>query len=166
MIIDEGHVSASLNTTITPFTRLLSIERRWIVTGTPTTNLLGLSFGTNTPNQAGIQSQEEVIDDDDADGNFGIYGTPDETIMHTCQAISSRESSPARSGPRIWTKYDREDLNKLGKMITHFVGVPLFVGDPQLVKAVISPLLDRQGPRPGAIQVLIQVMRMVMIRHR
>lgn len=71
------------------------------------------------------------------------------------------------SKTRIWNKYDRDDLNKLSNMISHFISVPQFKADPKLITThVIEPLLDPQGPRPGAIQVLDQLMQMVMIRHR
>lgn len=98
----------------------------------------------------------------------------DEIQMGSSQS-SSRESTPplptveTSSGnlKRIWNKYDREDLNKLGNMITHFIAVPQFNANPKLVTShVIEPLLDSTGPRPGSIQVLNQVMEMVMIRHR
>jgi hypothetical protein len=77
------------------------------------------------------------------------------------------DSSTSPKPTRIWNKYDREDLNKLGNMITHFIAVPQFHADSRLVAShVIEPLLDGTGPRPGSIQVLNQVMEMIMIRHR
>ncbi|KAK0463570.1 uncharacterized protein EV420DRAFT_1618586 [Desarmillaria tabescens] len=144
LVIDEGHVSASMSTTLTPFTKLLSIEHRWIVTGTPTTNLLGLNFGAKTDD---IQEQ----DDDEGDAEFWeLFKDPEGS------ASQSREvTPPTMKQARIWNKYDREDLRKLGNMITHFVELT----SPE-------PLMDPDGPRPGAIEVLTQVMSMVMVRHR
>jgi hypothetical protein len=161
LVIDEGHVSASISTVLTPFTKLLSIERKWIVTGTPTTNLLGLSLGKKT-NEA--QSQ---VDDD-----LSEFAGDDELIESQDSSENfSRASSSLPSDPeaplRIWNKYDREDLNKLGKMITHFIAVPQFAADTKQIQThVIEPLLDRHGPRFGAIPVLTQVMETIMIRHR
>ncbi|KAG6817776.1 hypothetical protein H0H87_003184 [Tephrocybe sp. NHM501043] len=169
LVIDEGHVSASLSTLVTPFTKLLSVERRWIVTGTPTRNLLGLSLGERSNLKAQIRQQFEDneidVDSIESDGD-DVHDILDPS------APTSRSQKPSFTGidnrpPRIWTKYDREDLGKLGKMISHFVAVPQFIASPKLVTThVIEPLLDPQGPRPGAIQVLNQVMEMIMIRHR
>ncbi|KAG6906520.1 hypothetical protein DXG01_013485 [Tephrocybe rancida] len=170
LVIDEGHVSASLSTLLTPFTKMLSVERRWIVTGTPTQNLLGLSLGkklTEKDNRQAKPSDSIESDNDLSDSDSdGIVGD------HDPSAPPSRCQSPASMNidnrlPRVWTKYDREDLGKLGKMISHFVAVPQFTASPKLVSThVIEPLLDPRGPRPGAIQVLNQVMEMIMIRHR
>ncbi|TFK61006.1 hypothetical protein BDN72DRAFT_850036 [Pluteus cervinus] len=155
LVIDEGHVSASLSTILTPFTKLLSVERRWIVTGTPTTNLLGLSLG-------GRSAEAEGVPDEDVDMD---PTTTRDTLL--AEAVTDPTQPEAQRQRRIWTKYDREDLLKLGNMITHFVAVPHLIAEPKLlVTNVIDPLLDANGPRPGSIQVLSQVMEMVMIRHR
>ncbi|KAK0239544.1 SNF2 family N-terminal domain-containing protein [Armillaria nabsnona] len=156
LVIDEGHVSASMSTILTPFTKLLSIEHRWIVTGTPTTNLLGLNFG------AKVDSMQELYDDEGDTEFWELFKDPEGS------ASQSREVTPPPvKQARIWNKYDREDLRKLGNMITHFVGVPQFLADPQLMRThVTEPLMDPDGPRPAAIEALTQVMSMVMVRHR
>ena len=156
LVIDEGHVSATLSTTLVPFAKALSVERRWIVTGTPTTNLLGLSLG---------DSQLDCTKDaEDREKEGGLDEESDEmTEVGEMQV----DSSTRHESIRIWNKHDREDLNKLGNMITHFIAVPQFHADPKLVAShVVEPLLDGTGPRPGSIQVLNQVMEMIMIRHR
>ena len=170
LVIDEGHVSATLSTTLVPFAKLLSVERRWIVTGTPTTNLLGLSFGTKSNEMGDSQldctkaAESKDVENGEKD-ELLVWEVDDESdeMMEIDEMLvdSSREPS------RIWSKYDRGDLNKLGNMIAHFIAVPQFHADPKLVAShVIEPLLDGTGPRPGSIQVLNQVMEMVMIRHR
>jgi hypothetical protein len=156
---------------LTPFTKLLSVERIWIITGTPTTNLLGLSLGKKLNDEG--QLEDDLEDDNDDD----LEGYHDDDLYGDCNDLpaedSSQSDSPAplngNSTPRtrIWNKYDREDLQKLGNMITHFIGVPQFIAAPKLFKTRITdPLLDTLGPRPGAIQALNQVMNMVMVRHQ
>ncbi|KAF9010299.1 hypothetical protein BDZ89DRAFT_1078237, partial [Hymenopellis radicata] len=119
LVVDEGHVSACTNTILTPFVKTLSVEHRWIVTGTPTTNLLGLGFGASSTEELEQQSQTPSSD--------GVE-------HESCGKV------------REWTNYDREDLRKLGSMISNFIG--------------------GVGPLPGSIQVLTQVMSFIMIRHR
>ncbi|KAJ7706893.1 P-loop containing nucleoside triphosphate hydrolase protein [Mycena rosella] len=150
LVIDEGHVSASLSTVLTPFTKMLSVERRWIVTGTPTTNLLGLNLG-NQRNDSPAPAPETI--------SIPSSPTPSEGL----------ESSVAdgSQSTRVWTQVDGKDLTDLSNMIIHFIRVPQLLANPQLIHThVKDALLDRRGPRIGAIEVLMQLMSSVMIRHR
>lgn len=185
-MIDEGHVSSTLTTILVPFAKLLSVERRWIVTGTPTTNLLGLSLGSKSVEAKSKSREDKHSEDVDMDNLFGGLVETDSTGAGSQSPAESSSRSPSsQASPlpdssedqlqpttatpqkRTWNRYDREDLNKLGNMITHFIAVPQFSADSKLVSThIIEPLLDPRGPRPGAIQVLNQVMEMVMIRHR
>lgn len=149
LIIDEGHVSSSIDSALSTFLNTLSVERRWIVTGTPTTNLLGLSFG-----QSSEQSEEDEPE------WVTIDSTPD---------ASDTEDVPGPEGgkPRVWTNDDRKDLIKLSAIISHSLSFPKFKMDSKAFRSLVSaPLLEPTGPCPGAIQVFEQVMRAVMIRHR
>ncbi|KDQ61066.1 hypothetical protein JAAARDRAFT_32059 [Jaapia argillacea MUCL 33604] len=152
LVVDEGHTAANTNTNFTPFAMLLSAERRWIVTGTPTTNLLGLSFG---------HVEDPQSQDPECTGESS-RNTPE------AQAAEAEQQEVELEGHRRrWTRYDREDLRKLSNMMTHFLGVRHFSAQPKIIDThLINPLLDGEGPRPGAIQVLNQVMEMLMVRHR
>ena len=171
------------------------MERRWIVTGTPTTNLLGLSFGTKSgavgDSRLDRIKAAESKDIGDTEKDFRAWEVDeesdemmdvDETQMGSStgresslplspafvnSSLPTAEAHQTLSEKRVWNRYDRADLIKLGNMITHFIAVPQFHADPKLVAShVIEPLLDSTGPRPGSIQVLNQVMEMIMIRHR
>ena len=155
LIVDEGHVSASLVSNMTPFAQLLSIERRWVVTGTPTTNLLGLSFGQSS--ELEVRDGEELEYEPDSDPDID----PDSASVTT-------STSDNVTVAREWTQYDREDLRKLDNMATHFVGIPQFKAEPGVFFSSVTTALfgPQRLPLPGAIQVLKQVMQTVMIRHR
>ena len=151
LVIDEGHVSSSADSALSTFLNTLSVERRWIVTGTPTTNLLGLGFGQSS----------ELSDVGDDEFSLPEY----ETTLDT----SDSEGSPSPQGrkPRIWTSDDKQDLVKLSAIISHSLSFPRFKSDSKAFKNLVAtPLFGPTGPSPGAIQVLEQVMKVVMIRHR
>ncbi|KAF9246232.1 P-loop containing nucleoside triphosphate hydrolase protein [Melanogaster broomeanus] len=143
LVIDEGHTSGNIAATINYFARILTIERKWIVTGTPTSNILGLSLG-----RADGDQEEGFVDE-----------------LATVSSSTALDSEG--SNQRIWGQYDSQNLRKLGTMIGDFLAVPQFHFDPKNFGLHIStPLCDPRGPRPGAIDVLSQVMQMVMVRHR
>ena len=50
LVLDEGHNVANRETNFVASTSKLVCERRWIITGTPTTNLLGLNLGQTVEN--------------------------------------------------------------------------------------------------------------------
>lgn len=151
LVIDEGHTAGNGTATINYFVQELSIQHKWIMTGTPTSNILGLQLGRAT-------------DEQDLDLDLAY---PD----------SEDEGGPMR----IWGNYDRRNLHKLAVMIGKFLAVPQFHTVPRSAAVthtdpskrrdpftfhVSNPLCDQRGPRPGAISVLNQVMQMVMVRHR
>ncbi|THV03958.1 hypothetical protein K435DRAFT_714928 [Dendrothele bispora CBS 962.96] len=175
LVIDEGHVSASLSTRLTPFCKLLSVQSRWIVTGTPTTNLLGLSFGNKSNEEFVLDNNvnEGLLLDDsvkmDVDSEDDIR-RPLETPTHEDVTESGTNTDTPLSidsgVPRIWNHLDHLDMVKLINMIAHFVGMR-FLTDSQLVKShLMDALFDGKGPRPGAIRMLVQLMQAVMIRHK
>lgn len=157
LVIDEGHTSGNMTATLNHFVRELSIERKWIVTGTPTSNLLGLSLGRKLDDDF-----KDVISADGSDLS-PMPGATDGSASDTT-SVSDGDSEKA---VRIWGAFDRANLRKLGTMISDFLAVPQFHFDPKLFATEVSlRLCDRRGPRVGAIKVLIQIMEMVMVRHR
>lgn len=144
LVLDEGHVSASISSTLLHFAKSLSVEHRWIVTGTPTTNLLGLAFGTSSTEAASDGLADSAPLDDSED-----------------------ELEDSGDRVRLWTNYDREDLRKLGSMFANFLGVQQFAANPKLFTThVTDALLNPSGPLTGAIPLLTQLMSFIMIRHR
>ncbi|THH11563.1 hypothetical protein EW146_g8002 [Bondarzewia mesenterica] len=162
LIVDEGHIHGTDRTRISHIAALLSVERRWLMSGTPTTDLLGLNFG----------SQSEAIDDDALELEYpsDTESSSPTPLADTSQPSNSSENNLVRTATtqvRIWTRSDRENLRRLGTMISNFVQVPQFAAVTQPFNAqVIQPLFNAQGPQPGAIQILTQVMASVMVRHR
>ncbi|OCH92096.1 hypothetical protein OBBRIDRAFT_475629 [Obba rivulosa] len=142
LVIDEGHVAGTSTTDMMTFAESLSVERRWIVTGTPTTNLLGLHFGQ---------------------GSEPVHEQQPEITVDEQQSTLDAETPFVRR----WGKQDREDLKKFSVMLTKFLKLPQFSAESRLFTShLVNPLTAKSGPRPGAIQALTQVMSSVMVRHR
>ncbi|KAI0306693.1 P-loop containing nucleoside triphosphate hydrolase protein [Multifurca ochricompacta] len=160
LVVDEGHVHGTDRTNISKVASLLSVERRWLVTGTPTTNLLGINL-RSAEIDAELQYPGDVSEVDDVLPTWEDLGhsSPGSNNAHTANAEAL--------GPRIWTRYDREDLRRLGTMMITFLQLPRFAAEIHLFSShVVHSLFDSSGPQPGAIQVLRQVMNSIMIRHQ
>lgn len=72
LIVDEGHIHGDDKTRVSQLASLLSVERRWLVSGTPTADLLGLSFGS--------QSEATELDVDVEENNGANAGGEDEQM--------------------------------------------------------------------------------------
>jgi hypothetical protein len=160
-VVDEGHVHGTDRTSISRVASMLSVERRWLVTGTPTTNLLGINLRSTEVSAEELQYPRDQPGTDDLLPTWEELdlGTPDQNGVH----ITNEEAL----APRAWTKYDREDLRKLGTMMISFLQIPRFAADSGLFGSlVVRPLFGTSGPQPGGIKVLTQVMDNIMIRHQ
>lgn len=163
-MVDEGHIHGTDKTNISKVASLLSVERRWLVTGTPTTNLLGINLRSSEvgpelqyPDDKSASEDDFLPAWDDLDPGSK---SPGQNNVHI---ITNAEAFP----PRIWTRYDREDLRRLGTMMITFLQIPRFATESRLFSShVVHSLFGSNGPQPGAIQVLTQVMSYIMIRHQ
>ncbi|KAJ7481065.1 SNF2 family N-terminal domain-containing protein [Mycena galericulata] len=161
LVIDEGHVAHSLTTNLAELSKRLSVERRWIVTGTPTTNLLGLNLGKSVNEAAAVASDAG----DDQPSRAPSEGPNPDSSQVSAVADDLSVDDAVVEPPRVWNQDDGRDLIKLGNMIAEFVGVQ-HLTPKIMITHVKDALLDKQGPRTGAIEVLKQLMASVMIRHR
>ena len=149
--MDEGYVTVGLPNSLVHFAKLLSVERVWIVTGTPTTNLLPLA------QESELELESDVCAWYEAENGYGRMKIDDMFV----------DESTSREGFRVWGLFEDANLRKIENMIAHFLQVPQFHADSELFETNVRfPLLNRTGPGPGSIQVLIQVMGLIIIRHR
>ncbi|KAH9928494.1 P-loop containing nucleoside triphosphate hydrolase protein [Epithele typhae] len=157
LVVDEGHNATEKRTGYAVFTNALSVERRWIVTGTPTSDLLGLNFGS------GSEVLEEDIDAqliypaDIQDQGDGVISDSKDLSTPSGRVLSQR----------VWHKSERESFRDLGTMFTDFLGMPPFAHDPHAFTSLVAePIFDTKGPLPVDVAILTRVMETAMVRHR
>lgn len=146
IVIDEGHSLSNAHTYLASLAELLSSDSIWVVSGTPTTNLIGVGF-RETPD---ISNQDFYMSDD--------------------------EQPLGRNALRGSTREERGDLAKLESLLVTFLHLPQItqeVGSHFFRQHVATPFLRRiqrddgtLGRRFGAAKVMEQVMQQCMVRHR
>ncbi|KAI0086370.1 SNF2 family N-terminal domain-containing protein [Irpex rosettiformis] len=190
LVIDEGHIASvkTLETNLMLLVKCISVQYKWIVTGTPTTNLMGLRFGEGSASSETTQSilkalQQKMLSGEKSGGSrvLDVNGLDssngkqeDSTSTSSIGAVVDNfelqypdEDSQAHNETRRWTEQDRKDLVRLGNMLGNFLEVPQFAAKSSLFNShVIAPLMSKSGPLPGSVRVLRQIMESVMIRHR
>jgi hypothetical protein len=120
----------------------LSAERRWMISGTPTTHIIGTGLGS----QNNIERKAQKL------YNPAIP-----------QFVANRESVTGRT----WNPEDRKDMQKLSSIFTHFLQLPQFAADHKLfTNAVSNPLLQPSPPTFGSVHIIYQLLSQNMVRHR
>ncbi|KAL7422461.1 hypothetical protein Q5752_003109 [Cryptotrichosporon argae] len=138
IILDEGNIANNMTSDAMRLVDVLSIERRWIVSGTPTTNLK--------------QGNEHL----------SATSTPGGS------ALMSRTSSATLASVRRWTQADLGDVARLGNMLKGFLAADVFEaqnftrlvtkplrGEPAYgavarVRSIMSAVMVKH--RPGVIE--------------
>lgn len=155
LVVDEGHKMGTRGNYAIKCQQF-NAAHRWIITGTPTPNLMGLGLGKAESTGAAAKREEEeanatyVSDDDDDDKE------EDDPDLE-CDALDTR--------PRPWTKEERVDLTILGDYLTRFFDFAAYLGDNKFGEKVVKPIMHHTGPLPGSINVLRNLMILMMFRH-
>lgn len=138
IILDEGNIANNIRSDAMILADTLSIERRWIVSGTPTT---GLKQGTEGAFESFLAESEGAIP----------------------KKPRAQATTPKLSGK--WTKADLQDVSRIGNMLSGFLGSSMF--SPEAFRRqVTKPLRKAEGPAFGAVERLRQIMSSVMVKHR
>lgn len=147
LVIDEGPVSASLY--YNPAEEL-NVERKWIITSTPTMKFYDLS----------LRKSEITLRADKKDYSYDdeiLNVSEDERLLNIFEEI---RFSSMESRYRRWNWFCQKDFKKLETIVCLISSMK-----SELKTHVCDPLKNKDGPQPGSIQVLNQVMRMIMVQH-
>ncbi|KAH7107555.1 SNF2 family N-terminal domain-containing protein [Auriculariales sp. MPI-PUGE-AT-0066] len=148
--IDEGHSLSASRSQLVELADMLIEDAMWIVTGTPTTNLVGFHLAQSLP--------ESDFYKDPADSE-----QPGGSIQETSQFIVS-------------LKEERADLMKLESLVVSFLHLPQVtnnIGSNYFRQHIAAPFLHRRIDQDGhlfrsfgSVRVVEQMMSQCMVRHR
>ena len=142
IIVDEGHDfgSAGAGSNAIWALQRLHVERRWIISGTPTTGLLGV--------EVGLAAKE----------------TPDGEIVNA--TVANATLVKERTGESQEKVQERKDLERLGRIVTSFLQLRPWANskgdDPASWQKYIMPRKD--GSRK--LRSLRSILEGLVVRHR
>ncbi|WWC90504.1 uncharacterized protein L201_005440 [Kwoniella dendrophila CBS 6074] len=143
VILDEGHTAQSKLANSMIFARNLSVERRWLVSGTPTRHL-----------QQGGETELESLE---------VPNSHQATRSFTPTIATNAHDTPIVRRP--WDQFDLEDASRMGRMIGGYLAAEPFKTEGGFEKNVVAPLKKRQGPLYGAVRRLKYIMDGIMVKH-
>ncbi|WWC71430.1 uncharacterized protein I206_105386 [Kwoniella pini CBS 10737] len=143
IILDEGHTAHSKISNSMIFSRQLSVERRWLVSGTPTRHL----------QQGGEIELEEM--------NAELARNHTNSETHPQNPVETRANGIGRA----WDKFDLEDAYRIGRMIGGFLAAEPFKTEGGFERNVIAPLRNKEGPSFGAVRRMKYIMNGLMVKH-
>ncbi|GMK56187.1 hypothetical protein CspeluHIS016_0300270 [Cutaneotrichosporon spelunceum] len=162
IILDEGNNAANTKSDAVLLATQLSIERRWIVSGTPTQYL---KQGTESAAEAFLQSEGMQRVDSAPESRLPTPLEPTHVTTKKGGLKGTKGSQARPCPPGHWTKADESDLNRLGHMLSGFLASEIF-NITDFRKWVKKPLRTKDGPGYGAVERVRQLMSAVMVKHR
>ncbi|OCF32745.1 hypothetical protein I316_05666 [Kwoniella heveanensis BCC8398] len=145
IILDEGHVAASKTTNAMAFSRQLNVERRWLVSGTPTRHL-----------QQGGETEMETLEDSTAPamGSSSAAQSHNEHVTPLPEALL-----------RQWSSKELEDATRIGQMVGGFLAAEPYKSDMGFQQHVTAELRGPEGPSIGSVRRLKDIMAGVIVKH-
>ncbi|ORY35479.1 SNF2 family N-terminal domain-domain-containing protein [Naematelia encephala] len=184
LLLDEGSL-ANQQTNVIRFARDLNIDRKWLITGTPTRNMHqgaegetadiagalpgGVQFSEGTkPVAEGSEAESKPTTSRDADAPlFANFDTGDEKPDRKADFEVEDQGNARTEDLTGWTKRDREDSNRFGGMLCNFLGADLFSLEGVTFRSVVSgKLCAKGGPSYGSVARMRELMENVMVKHR
>ncbi|KAJ2604449.1 hypothetical protein H4R99_001797 [Coemansia sp. RSA 1722] len=158
LIVDEGHIMSSRNTTRSMMAAYLIAERRWICTGTPTHNLV---HATSALSAEPADSPRPQSFQDTDDGLLSGSELTDKTS-------GSQPASPVPGkSQRCYSTVQREnmtDFYQLGTLVSKFLRIDPFAHSVSAWHSLM--VLPYKRNDPGARDRLCALLQNIMVRNR
>ncbi|KAI4135594.1 MAG: hypothetical protein LQ347_000526 [Umbilicaria vellea] len=164
-IVDEGHSFASLGSrtnAIQVFSNL-QIERRWIVSGTPGGEMIGVEVGlaacetSRSPSNT-VNSQDPLKANEKKHVHEEDHDTPEATINNNQSTLETRKRQHAR-------EQETKDLERLGRIVVDFLALKPWANTKSGEDAAIwQRYITTHGQRKNT--TLRSTLESLVVRHR
>ncbi|WWD19169.1 hypothetical protein CI109_103627 [Kwoniella shandongensis] len=142
IILDEGHVASNKTSNAMILAMQLSVERRWLVSGTPTRYL-----------QQGGEIEMEGM-------GLSAVSRPSTPSLESGGGVIHHATTR-----RTWSKRDIEDATRIGVMIGGFLAAEPFKSEALFQRLVTASLSKRGGPEFGAVARMKYIANGLMVKH-